>query len=147
VSDQSELHERLARIEDVEEIRALVDAYGYYFDRALWRDVALLFAADGKLRLGPIRADGPDDIEKVVSEQMSSGRVPGADRLEIVHLIANPKITLDGDTATGDVMWTVVKRGSDGLPFVSAQGRHLDDYVRENGKWRIQRRRGFQDMP
>ena len=142
-----DLSERIRRLEDLGEIRALVENYGYCLDRGLWSEYASLFAQDAKLRLGPMRADGRADIERVAREQIGASFNPSADNLELVHLIGSPRIELDGDTATGEVMWTVVRRGADGGVEVTGQGRHLDDYVRENGRWRIQRRRGLQDIP
>ena len=68
---------------------------------------------------------------------------PGSD----LHIIGTPMIELDGDTATSEVMWTVVRRDSQDNPVVSMVGRHRDDLVRERGQWRIKRRRGFVDIP
>jgi hypothetical protein len=56
-------------------------------------------------------------------------------------------VQLDGDTAMSQVMWSVVTRGEDGQARLSMIGRHRDELVRENGHWRIARRRGFVDIP
>ena len=63
------------------------------------------------------------------------------------HIIGTPMVDVTGDTATSEVMWTVVHRGADGRPILSMIGRHRDDLVREGGRWCIQRRRGFVDIP
>jgi hypothetical protein len=44
-------------------------------------------------------------------------------------------------------MWTVVARNDDGLPSVTAIGRHVDELVRERGRWRFAKRRGLVDIP
>ena len=56
-------------------------------------------------------------------------------------------IALSGDTATSEVMWTVVQRAEDGRPSLSMMGRHRDELVREDGRWRFSKRRGFVDIP
>jgi hypothetical protein len=56
-------------------------------------------------------------------------------------------VLIDGDSATSEVMWTVVQRGSDGAPVVAMIGRHRDELVREDGRWRFRLRRGFVDIP
>jgi hypothetical protein len=56
-------------------------------------------------------------------------------------------VQLDGDTATSQVMWTVVNRTGDGQAALTMIGRHRDDLVRENGRWRFARRKGYVDIP
>jgi len=139
------LASQLRRLQDLEEIRALQIAYGYHLDRGQWAEYAALFATDGQLRLGPVRADGRAAIESAARDQL--GFHPSGDSFDIVHVVANPRIVLDGDRATGEVTWTVVSRAESGGAAVTSIGRHLDDYVREDGHWRIQKRRGFRDIP
>jgi 3-phenylpropionate/cinnamic acid dioxygenase small subunit len=140
------LQERLQRLEDLEEIRRLFESYGYYLDHGMWTEYASLYAKDGQMRLGPMRADGRDEIERVAREVIGAQFDPSADAVSLVHLIGSPRIELEGDRATSEVMWTVVGKGPDGRASVTGQGRHLDDLVREDGRWRIQKRRGFQDF-
>jgi hypothetical protein len=63
------------------------------------------------------------------------------------HIISSPTVVLDGDRATSQVMWTVVAREETGEPRLTMIGRHQDDLVREDGRWRFARRRGFVDIP
>lgn len=135
----------LRRLQDLEEIRALQIAYGYHLDRGQWAEYAALFAKGGKLRLGPVRADGREAIERAARDEL--GFHPTGDSFDIVHLVSNPRIELRGDSATAEVTWTVVSRTEGGGTAVTSLGRHLDDYIREDGRWRIQRRRGFRDIP
>ncbi len=46
------LEQRKSRLEDINAIERLQHAYGYYVDRALWDDVAALFADDGTIEIG-----------------------------------------------------------------------------------------------
>jgi 3-phenylpropionate/cinnamic acid dioxygenase small subunit len=147
VTEIDELGARLQRLEDLEEIRRLFESYGYYLDHGLWAQYASLFAENGQMRLGPVRADGREAIEAAAREQLGAQFDPRPDHVRLVHIISNPRIELDGDRATAEVMWTVVSHAADGTVVVSGQGHHLDDLVREDGHWRIQKRRGFQDFP
>jgi hypothetical protein len=63
------------------------------------------------------------------------------------HLITNPIVRLDGDRATSEVLWTVIRPGRDGALEVAMFGRHHDELVRERGRWRFLRRRGAIDVP
>jgi hypothetical protein len=151
-NDTVKMAARLQRLEDLEEIRRLFEDYGYHLDRGQWHEYAALYAEDGQMRLGPVRADGRAAIETAAREGFGSGGQASAalvreGGLGGLHLIGSPRIELDGDRATAEVMWVVIVGGSDGKPFVSSAGHHLDDLVREDGRWRFQKRRGFMDIP
>src|SRR5689334_15598267 len=47
-----EIEGRATRVDDVNALRNLQGIFGYYFDKALWDDVADLFTDDGTLELG-----------------------------------------------------------------------------------------------
>ena len=59
------------------------------------------------------------------------------------HVIANPIVQLEGDTARSEVTWVVVGRDAAGKPTVPMIGRHQDELVREDGRWKILRRAGL----
>jgi hypothetical protein len=131
---------RLRRLEDLEEIRQLFIDYGLLLDRGDYGAYAHLFAEEGELLLGPMgRARGRREIEAMMARIGSPGTS--------LHLITSPIVTLDGDRATARVMWTVINRAEDGNPLVGMVGHHEDDLVREAGRWRFQRRRGFVEIP
>jgi hypothetical protein len=148
VARQEDVAARLQRLEDLEEILQLFEDYIHHLDRGHFPEYAALYARDGQMRLGPARADGREDIERVARESFSyPDGAPSDGRLGGFHIVSGPRIKLDGDTATGEVMWTVIARGDDGKPSVTMVGHHVDDLVREEGRWRFQRRRGFIDIP
>ena len=142
MADIEALEARLRRLEDLAEIQQLFIDYGRHLDRGDFAAYAALFAEDAELLLGPVaKATGRAEIEavmaKVLADQIGSS----------VHIISSPIIQLDGDNATAEVMWTALHREGQGRPVLSMVGRHLDDLVRENGRWLLQRRRGFIDLP
>jgi uncharacterized protein (TIGR02246 family) len=136
------LGQRLQRVEDLQEIHQLFVDYGGHLDRCDLDAYAALFADDGELLLGPVaRAKGRDEIKATMAKVLSGSKGNS------FHVISSPQVELDGDRATSEVMWTVVARGDDGKPYVSAIGRHVDELVRERGRWRFAKRRGLVDIP
>ena len=106
MSDAGSIEQRLRRLEDLEEIRQLFVDYGQYLDAGDFEAYADLFAADGEVRLGPMgSAQGRDQI-KTLMEQALAGVIGTS-----YHLITSPRVQIDGDTATSEVMWTVIQRG------------------------------------
>ncbi|MGD9797454.1 MAG: nuclear transport factor 2 family protein [Acidimicrobiia bacterium] len=147
-TDLANLAARLRRLEDIEEIRLLFESYCYHLDRGHFAEYAALYAEQGQMRLGPARADGRENIEKAVQEHFGGGATAREQgRLGGLHIVSSPRIELDGDRATGEVMWTVIVRDAEGKPFISSVGHHVDELVREDGRWRFQKRKGFIDMP
>jgi uncharacterized protein (TIGR02246 family) len=142
VDDAVTLEQRVRRVEDVLEIQRLVNDYGRLLDQRDFAGFAELFAEDGEILLGPVaRAAGRAEVQRAMETALPGP--PG----ENLHIIGTPMVDLDGDTATSECMWTVVQPDPDGTPVVSMLGRHRDDLVREDGRWRIRRRRGFVDIP
>ena len=136
------LEARLARLEDLMEIHQLFIDYGRYLDAGDFDAYASLFAADGEVLLGPMgRAQGPENIKALMTKTLA-GSVGTS-----FHIVSSPAVTLDGDRATSVVMWTVVNRDVGGQATVSMIGRHVDELVREEGRWRFRRRKGFVDIP
>jgi uncharacterized protein (TIGR02246 family) len=133
---------RLRRLEDLHEINQLFIDYGEHLDVGDFRAYAELFATDGEVLLGPMgRATGRPEIvalmTAVTAESVGS----------TFHIISSPRVTLDGDTATSTVMWSVATLADDGLARISMVGHHVDDLVRTSDGWRFQRRRGVIDLP
>lgn len=132
---------RLHRLEDLEEIRRLYVDYGRHLDAGDAGGYASLFARDAKVRLGPVlRADGRAEIERAATDMLRRVREAGRS----VHIIGTPAVELHGDTATGECVWAAVSE-HDGATRVIV-GRHLDELVREDGRWRFLVRRGVIDV-
>ena len=139
----AELRARLQKLEDLEEIRQLYVDYGYHLDRLDFPAFAGLFARQAKLRLGPLRAQGRDEIERVMSE-FNGGREP----MSMVHVVGfQPRLQIDGDRATGEGMWLAVVRDPDDNPTVPLVGHFVDELVHEDGSWVFSARRSYLDIP
>jgi uncharacterized protein (TIGR02246 family) len=141
-ADQADLEARLRCLEDTLEIQQLFIDYGRHLDRGDFESYAELFTEDGEILLGPVaRAKGRAEI-RATMESTLGGHVG-----DTVHIISSPVIHLDGDVATSEVMWTVVALDAAGAAQVTMVGRHIDDLAREDGRWRIERRKGLLDLP
>ncbi len=140
--DVDSLLSRLRRLEDLEEIRQLFVDYGRHLDAGDVEAYADLFADDGEVLLGPIgRATGRAAIVELMTTVKARAQAPS------FHLVTNPVVRLDGDRATGEVLWTVIKPNASGKLEVAMFGRHVDELVRERGRWKIRKRKGRIDVP
>jgi uncharacterized protein (TIGR02246 family) len=134
---------RLARLEDLAEIQQLYIDYGRHLDAGDAVAYAELFARDARLRLGPVlRADGRAAIEAAAATVLVAATSGDA---RTVHVLGSPRITLDGDRATGECVWVAISQPTAG-PAPVRVGRHVDDLVREEGRWRFARRVGHIDV-
>ena len=137
-----DLERRLRHLEDLAEIHQVFIDYGRALDDGDTARYASLFAATGRVDLGPIgRAEGPAAIEAMMATALQ-GLVGNS-----FHLVTSPQVTIDGDSATATVMWTVIRRDDRNEPRVTMIGRHHDRLVREGGRWLIAERRGTIDVP
>ena len=137
-----DLTTRVQRLEDLLAIHQLFVDYGLALDAGDFDAYAALFAEDGEVLLGPMgRAKGPAEIKALMTKTLAGG--VGSS----FHIISSPQVQLDGDTATSQVMWSVVNHDDNGQAKLSMLGRHRDNLVRENGTWKFARRRGYVDIP
>ena len=123
-------------------IHQLFIDYGAYLDAHDFESYATLFAEDGEVLLGPLgRAKGPQEIRALMEGTMPPGSA------QSFHVISNPVVTLDGDRARTQVMWTVIQQDASGRPQVGMIGHHRDELVRVEGRWKFLRRAGYVDIP
>ncbi len=140
------LAERIARLEDLAEIRRLTASYKKCLDGKDTAGYAALFAENGTLWCTPeLQATGRAAIKTLVDSMGGEllTEVVGTD----CHLMANHLIELDGDRATGSQTWVYLIAAENGNPEVNKVGHYADQYVRENGQWRFVRREAPMDIP
>jgi uncharacterized protein (TIGR02246 family) len=137
----SRIEERIQLLEDREAIHQLFIDYGRHLDAGNWDAYASLFADDGEVLLGPMgRAKGRANIREMMAKVLTP-RLGSA-----FHIISSPAVSIDGDRAEAEVMWTVLERAETGGPRVTMVGKHRDELSRIDGRWYIQRRAGFVDL-
>lgn len=103
------------------------------------------YAEDGELVLGERVIKGREAI-KALYKGLPSSAAGGPPRPRMNVLVNNPRITVTGNTAHGEFIYTgVVAVAPDKAPEVHEQGREIDEFVKVNGEWKIKRRQIIND--
>jgi uncharacterized protein (TIGR02246 family) len=136
------VEQRLRRIEDKDEIRELLIAYGRDFDKRDFAAYAKLFARDGVWVGGAAGSHpytGPNAIREFVTKTYPPSSYPGS-----FHVMSSMSIQLSGEnTATAWSRWTYIVLGVHGEPAPFAAGHYEDMLIREDGVWKFKRRQVF----
>jgi hypothetical protein len=134
-----ELDQEVQQLEDVRAIKTLQRAYGFYTDRALWSEVADLFADDATIELG---ADGVYVGKERIREylrRLGGGR-DGLSYGELhEHLQLQPVVHVERDGVHAKARWRDVGMlGQYGKSAAWSEGIYENAYVKRNGVWMIQ---------
>ncbi|HEY1776625.1 MAG TPA: nuclear transport factor 2 family protein [Solirubrobacteraceae bacterium] len=144
MAQETAVLERLARLEDTLAIQRLLIDYGLHLDARDLRAYSRLFCEDGEWTGATGTAVGPDAIQAMLEAELPGN--PPAPGATTWHVMANPAIDVDGDSATSRVMWILVRRDAGDAPGIAVTGHYEDVLVRENGAWRFKRREAFVDI-
>jgi uncharacterized protein (TIGR02246 family) len=140
------LEQRLQRVEDELAIRRVLVDYSATQDARDYAGYAALFARNGEWVNGRNVYKGREAIQKMLVD-LYGNPPPGYVNSESYHISANAQIDLHGDRATARSRHLLVMRGRDGAPVPALAGRYEDEFIREDGKWKILRRVDFPVMP
>jgi hypothetical protein len=126
------LRSEVAALRDKDAIITLQTAYGYYVDKAQWDEAADLFARDATLEIAARgQFCGQDRIRAYLHAlpALHEGTV-------FNHMQLQPLITLDGDRAKG--RWrAIMEVGFVGRESLCGEGTYENEYVRDDGVWKI----------
>jgi hypothetical protein len=134
------LQKEAALIKDANDIKRLQRAYGYYVDKALWDQVADLFAEDGSAEYANEGVYvGRERIRKYLyllgggKSGLSHGQLNNHTQLQpVVH------VSPDGMTAKG--RWRAfIQSGQYGTSASWGEGTYENEYVKEDGVWKIKK--------
>jgi uncharacterized protein (TIGR02246 family) len=142
--DLAALASRVQVLEDREEIRALILAYGQAHDHRDYRTFASLFAANGEWIGGMGSAKGPDAIFALMDK--SIGHNPLPEGSGTFHVMTNDQIKIDGDRASSVTKWLYITAADDNSPKLTYLGHYNDEFIRENGRWRFLKRQSVSDI-
>jgi uncharacterized protein (TIGR02246 family) len=131
------LEDRLQRLEDLEEIRRLLEEYARCLDTGDHAAYAELFTEDGELHAQLGQAKGRQAIRELLDARLKD---PNWTPRTAFHQIGNATIDVDGDRATSRVMWAYVTHDDESYPLVLQVGHYDDVFVRDGGRWRFERR-------
>jgi uncharacterized protein (TIGR02246 family) len=140
------LEQRLQRVEDELAIRRILVDYAATQDARDYDGYAALFAREGEWVNGKSVYKGPAAIRKLLVDLYGTPP-PGYVNGESYHLISNPEVDVKGDRATARSRHLLVLRGPNGEPTPALAGRYEDEFIREDGKWKILRRVDNPVMP
>jgi hypothetical protein len=132
------MEQRIQQLRDREAIENLISIYGYYLDKNLWDQVADLFAEDGTIE---ISQRGIYSGNKRIRESLELYGPQGLPHGYLHnHIQAQPVIHI---TADGKTAWSrhraVSQLGSFGKDGLTHGGVYENEYVKENGIWKIKK--------
>jgi uncharacterized protein (TIGR02246 family) len=133
------LEERVRRLEDREEIRALLLEFGRRLDEKNFVGMSELFTETGEFAAPLGAAIGRAQIAQTLASVLSD--IPAG-----YHYYSNTEIKLDGDNATTRLMFTYLHPDEESWPRTSQAGHYDDSLKREDGVWLFQRRDITRDM-
>src|SRR6187399_2798794 len=136
---QPTLEQRVQRMEDESAIRRMLIEYGAFLDAKDYRSYAALFAPDGVWQGGFGTFTGPAAIEAMLTANLGAAEARFVNKANF-HMLTNPLITLDGDRAHVESKYLFWTRSPDDRPTPLLAGRYVDEFVREDGRWKIARR-------
>lgn len=141
MSELEDLARRLALLEEERAILRTLHTYGQsidYGDEEAWVDC---FTEDGVF---DVRSRHPHQLKRLISgrDELRAfiSRHTRAPELWHKHLLVEPLITLEGDTATCSSYLAVVMEHED-VPVLRVFGRYRDRLVKDaDGRWRFRER-------
>ncbi len=141
----SRLESEAARLQDVSDLERLQRAYGYYLDAAQWDQMADLFADDGSIEIG---LDGLYKGKERVRQYLHAlghGRVGLTYGQLNTHMMLQPVIDVAPDGRTAKGRWRAfIMAGEYRKSALWGEGPYENDYVKENGVWKIAKLHWFQ---
>lgn len=138
-TDVAALRTRVQQLEDQEQIRRVLVAYGETLDARDYAGYASLFARDGVWTGGFGSATGPKEIQAMLEKNLGAA-APGFINKSSFHLMTTMVVHVTGDTATARSRYLFFTATPDNKPGVALAGRYVDEFVREDGQWKIRRR-------
>jgi len=128
---ESDLERRIRILEDVEAIKKLKARYWYCIERKLWDDLPDVFAKDAIGYYGDRVLKGKENVVERLKNRLNLGTN--------LHRGHSPMIEVTSDTtATGK--WDLhdsLTFGTPALKGFEGWGSYEDEYVKEEGKWKI----------
>jgi uncharacterized protein (TIGR02246 family) len=140
------LEQRVQRIEDEAAIERVILDYAVTLDARDFDAYVALFAKEGVWQNGATVRTGPEEIRAMLVGIYGEPD-PGYVNTDSYRIVSNIEIELDGDRATARSRQLTIMRGENGAPTPVLSGVYEDEFVREDGAWKILRRVDRTIMP
>lgn len=139
------LERELGVLEDLNAIKKLQRTYGFYTDKQLWSDAADLFAADGTIEVGGRGVYvGRDRIRDFL--RLNGPETPQPKRL-FDHMQLQPIVHVASDGLTAHGRWHIFAQEAVHGEYANwGLGVLENEYVKEDGVWKIRRKHFFTTM-
>ena len=139
------LETEAVRLEDASAIRRLQRSYGYYLDQALWDEAADLFSSDSTLEIGLDGVyTGPKRIRAYLYKLGGDRKGLKSGQLN-EHLELQPVVNVAADGLSAKGRWrAVIMTGQLGESAAWGEGTYENEYVKENGVWKIRKIHWYQ---
>ena len=139
------LERDIATLEDVNAIKKLQRIYGFYTDKQLWSQAADLFAAEGEIEVGNRGVYvGRDRIRDFLL--LHGPETPQPKRL-FDHMQLQPIVHVAADGQTANGRWHVFAQEAVHGEYANwGLGVLENEYVKEDGVWKIRRHHFFTTM-
>ena len=119
----------------------LLERYYANFGKAEGEAFGSFYADDAEFVLGGKTYKGKEAIAGVYAGIGASGQSPSANRFSFNVLLTNKVITVHGDKATAQMIFTeVIMDTAAGPPKFLTQGREYDNLAKIKGHWRFTKR-------
>ena len=132
----------MATLLDRIQIEDLLTRYYYDLSRGKAHELSEYFTEDALLDVDGTLARGHKQIAKLYQRpEGEAAPAPTAQRRRGHMLLNNPVISIDGDKATAEVIWTgVMNEGVGKAPSLYEEGREYSELRKIKGKWLISKR-------
>ena len=141
------LRQQAERVRSANEIKRLQRTFGYYFDEGLWSEMAALFSDDAAIEYA---RDGEFRGKARILEYLHAmgGSSNGLAEGELnEHFQLMPVVTLSEDGTSAKGRWRdVTLKGQYGEWAWWGEGPYENEYVLEDGVWKISRLHWFQSV-
>lgn len=138
---------RAQRIKDSNDIKRLQRAYGYYLDEALWDELTDLFSDNATVEYA---RDGLYRGKERIREYLYAlgGNQHGLSEGQLnEHYQLMPVVTLAEDGMSAKGRWrAIILGGQYGEAAMWGEGPYENEYVKEDGVWKISKVRWFQTI-
>jgi uncharacterized protein (TIGR02246 family) len=133
------LEKQVQQLQDEKAIREVIIRYGETLDAKDYAGYASLFASDGVWTGGFGSFTGPAAIQQMLEKNLGKPEQGYINKTSF-HLMTTEVIEVDGDTAKARSRYTFFTASPDNKPTPALAGRYIDEFVRENGTWKIKKR-------
>ena len=133
------LEEKVRTFEDIEQIKIVQRAYGYYMDNLMYDDAADLFSDDCYAQFGTTIITGRESLKKSFNT-FTTERFEGTKKLFLkFQLMGVVHVEKNGQTAKG--RWNMLCLKTDYvdnvLESIISHGVYENEYIKDNDIWKI----------